>query len=304
MGAERLSIHSFSHSPNENSGTGSRPKAIITGARVGLGLETAKLLLSQGFDLVITGRSKARTREAADGLRSKLPDGPLSAQTVTGLALELGDLDSVKSFVAEHSVELSGWTHLVNNAGAKIESPYRSTAQGFEWHFGVNHLAHHLLTSLLLPIGAGSKRVVTVASIVARRGNPEHWGLTDAGISAGTYYSASKLANLAFMLQLQNRFSDVTATSAHPGFAKAEPYGNAFTRLGENLLAQSAAAGALPIAAAVLSEPGSYLGPRVLELWGPPAKAMVPETLRKESLHDLWDLSNGLTGATWPKSIN
>lgn len=250
--------------------------------------------------MVITGRSETATREAADSVRATLADGQRGAQTVKGLALELGDLDSVKNFVTEHSAELAGWTHLVNNAGAKIESPYKSTAQGFEWHFGVNHLAHHLLTSLLLPIGADTKRIITVASIVARRGNPDHWGLTDCGISAGTYYSASKLANLAFMLQLQDRFAGVSASSAHPGFAKAEPYGNAITRLGENLLAQSAAAGALPIAAAALAEPGSYLGPNVFELWGRPAKANVPATLSSEALTTLWELSNGLTGAIWP----
>ena len=233
-----------------------------------------------------------------------LAELPNANQSVTGLALELGDLDYVQGFVSEHTAELSGWTHLVNNAGAKIESPYKVTSQGFEWHFGVNHLAHHLLTSLLLPIGAKSKRVVTVASVVARRGNPENWGLTGEGTSTADYYSASKLANLAFMLQLHNRFAGVTATSAHPGFAKAEPYGNAITRLGENLLAQSAAAGALPIAAAVLTAPGSYLGPRVLELWGRPTKARVPETLQKVTLNDLWALSNGLTGATWPKKLD
>ena len=296
MGAERLSIHSFSHP----SSTGSRPKAIITGARVGLGLETAKLLLAQGFDVVITGRNERATRDAADDLRSTLDDEQRRTQTVTGLSLELGDLDSVRNFVGEHLETLTNWTHLVNNAGAKIENPYKSTAQGFEWHFGVNHLAHHLLTSLLLPIGAETKRVVTVGSIVARRGDPQHWGLTDTGISAGTYYSASKLANVAMMLQLQNRFSGVTATSAHPGFAKAEPYGTAITRLGEHLLAQSAGAGALSIFAAALAEPGAYLGPRAFELWGRPSNAVVPRTLSKESLDKLWELSNKLTGATWP----
>ena len=278
--------------------------AIITGARVGLGLETAKLLLAQGFDVVITGRNERATRDAADDLRSTINVEQRRTQTVTGLSLELGNLDSVRNFVGEHLEMLSGWTHLVNNAGAKIESPYKSTKQGFEWHFGVNHLAHHLLTSLLLPIGAESKRVVTVGSIVARRGNPEHWGLTDSGTSAGTYYSASKLANVAMMLQLQNRFSGVTATSAHPGFAKAEPYGNAITRLGENLLAQSAGNGALSIFAAAVAEPGAYLGPLAFELWGRPSDAVVPKTLSKESLDKLWELSNKLTGATWPKNLS
>lgn len=267
-------------------------------------METAKLLLAKGFDLVITGRSETATKATAEYLRSLFTTEQSRKQVVTALALELGNLDSVREFIVQNGEELSGWTHLVNNAGAKIESPYKNTAQGFEWHFGVNHLAHHLLTSLLLPIGADSRRVVTVASIVARQGNPEHWGLTENALSAGNYYSASKLANLAFMVQLQNRFSGVTATSAHPGFAKAEPYGNSLTRLGEYLLAQPAAAGALPIAAATTAEPGSYLGPRILELWGRPTKAVIPETINEHSITELWDLSNRLTGAIWPESLS
>jgi NAD(P)-dependent dehydrogenase (short-subunit alcohol dehydrogenase family) len=54
---------------------------------------------------------------------------------------------------------------LINNAGI-MATPFGTTEQGWEQQFGVNHLGHFLLTSLLVPRlkqGAPS-RVVCVAS--------------------------------------------------------------------------------------------------------------------------------------------
>ena len=293
-GADLLSTSPFSHS--EVPGPFSKPKAIITGGRVGLGYNTARALLARGFDVVITGRDSQSTIRVAEELGADFP-----GKSVTGLPLELSDLSAVRSFVAENTDALSGWTHLVNNAGAKIEKPFKRTTQGHEWHFGVNHLSHHLLTSLLLCLESDelSRRVVFVSSIVAKRGNPERWSNLDESASAGQHYANSKLANLASMLNLNQRVSAVTATAAHPGFARAEPYGNALTRFGEHLLAQSAARGSEPITAATLGTAGGYWGPNLLELWGKPAEVKISGKLNQQNLEELWRVSNALTGATW-----
>lgn len=290
-GAERLNTSPFSHRANAHNSAGT---AVITGGRVGLGFETAKLLLSRGFNVVITGRSPIGVSNAVKELRGQHP-----SMRVDGFALELGNLDAVRAAVTANQDLLRGWTHLVTNAGAKIESPNKLTAQGFEWHFGVNHLAHHLFTSLLLPLaGAEVPRVTAVASIVARHGQPALWGTTDLTVRTGQLYATSKLANLAWALELPHRVS-VTATAAHPGYARAEPYGNSLVRLGEILFAQSAAAGAKSLAAAVTATNGSYLGPRVGGFWGAPAPAKVPSVLRADNQKALWELSNDLTGAVW-----
>lgn len=54
---------------------------------------------------------------------------------------------------------------LVNNAGVMM-CPKGETEDGFETQFGTNHLAHFLLTLLLLPRIRNSKpaRIVTVSS--------------------------------------------------------------------------------------------------------------------------------------------
>lgn len=54
---------------------------------------------------------------------------------------------------------------LVNNAGVMM-CPLSQTEDGFEMHFGTNHLGHFLLTMLLLPRIKKSTpaRIVTVSS--------------------------------------------------------------------------------------------------------------------------------------------
>ena len=49
-----------------------------------------------------------------------------------------------------------------------MQCPYWRTAENFEMHFGVNHLAHFLLTNLLLDLlkkNGSSSRVITVTSV-------------------------------------------------------------------------------------------------------------------------------------------
>ncbi|MZE76517.1 SDR family NAD(P)-dependent oxidoreductase, partial [Streptomyces sp. SID5475] len=153
---------------------------------------------------------------------------------------------------------------LINNAGV-MALPYRRTADGFETQFGVNHLGHFALTGLLLPalLATPGARVVTVSS--AMHLLP---GAGDPGDPSGEEpyrrwmaYARSKSANLLFTHELSRRLrragSDVVAAAAHPGYAAtnlqtAGPRmeGRRGTErlmgLGGRLLAQPAAAGALP----------------------------------------------------------
>jgi NAD(P)-dependent dehydrogenase (short-subunit alcohol dehydrogenase family) len=99
---------------------------------------------------------------------------------------------------------------LVNNAGV-MAMPQRTTADGFEMQFGVNHLGHWALTAHLLPalLRAPAARVVTVTSTArhrARRLDPADVHL-ERGYGAWAAYARSKMANLHFGLGLQQRFA-------------------------------------------------------------------------------------------------
>jgi NAD(P)-dependent dehydrogenase (short-subunit alcohol dehydrogenase family) len=275
------------------------PLAIITGANTGLGFETARGLLQVGFEVVITSRDLERGEKAVARLKSEYPNGQISA-----LALDLSNQSSVRAFAPAFTQSHKKWDVLVLNAGAKVLSSYQETDSGIEYHFGVNAVGHFALVADLLALRAEVARVVSVSSIVARFA-PRQLGPAGSpkSYSAGASYSASKLSNYLFAIELQNRFGSDSFSSlaAHPGFARAEPYGPKSTRFFESFMAQSAAKGALPIIEAATNSSlpgGSYRVPKILELWGKPSEGIVPKITNRESLIKNWEILETLSGRT------
>ena len=181
---------------------------IVTGANSGLGLITARELARVGAHVVLAVRNIAKGEDAAAGISG----------SVEVRKLDLGDLASVREF-AEDAPEAEV---LVNNAGI-MGVPYVLTSDGFESQIGTNHLGHFALTNLLL--GKITDRVVTVSSIFHRMGNMD---LNDLNWQHRRYnawlaYAQSKLANLLFTSQLQQRLdqagSPVRSLAAHPGYS-------------------------------------------------------------------------------------
>lgn len=267
--------------------------ALVTGGSAGIGFSVAKQLQQRGYRVVITSRASDRAHRAAARLNELQPDSP----QVIGIALDLSDLQTVGPAMAQALAQVERLDVLVTNAGVKIERPFRKTAQGFEWHHGINHLGHYLLTRELAKSGM-SFHLTTVASVVARLGQPELWSDQDTDQGASAHYAASKLANLVFAQGVAAKLTPwcelLTANSAHPGFTKAEPYGSRITRFGETLMAQNCDAGARPISEAASSNTTDdfvYLGPRVAELWGNPSPAKLPKAAGLETAKQLFELS-------------
>ncbi|WP_017599266.1 oxidoreductase [Nocardiopsis lucentensis] len=275
--------------------------AVVTGANSGLGLETTRVLARKGMRVVMAVRDEEKGRTAA-----KSVDGTTEVRP-----LDLADLASVRAFA-------EGWDGpihlLVNNAGV-MALPRSYTADGFETQFGVNHLGHFALTNLLLTHVTG--RVVTVSSGLHRavRGIDFDDPNLDSGYTPGRAYAQSKLANLLFTLELQRRLeaagSPVLATAAHPGYAAtnlqshaANPLARALMAVGNRLIAQSGAVGALPtIYAATQDVPGAaFAGPT--KMGG--TRGVPGLCSRSEAAWDsiaarrLWTVSEELTGVEFP----
>jgi NAD(P)-dependent dehydrogenase (short-subunit alcohol dehydrogenase family) len=198
--------------------------AVVTGSNGGLGLQTALVLAGAGAHVVMAARDPAKTAAAEERVRVSHPAASLEV-----VSLDLGDLSSVaaaaRSVLARHEqVDL-----LVDNAGV-MAMPRRTTADGFEVQFGVNHLGHWALTAHLLPalLRAPAARVVTVTSTARHRAgrlDPADVHL-ERGYGAWSAYARSKMANLHFGLGLQQRFAraGVRASSlvAHPGLTNTD----------------------------------------------------------------------------------
>ena len=194
---------------------------IITGANTGIGLETAVDLAKRGARVILACRDDRRGETAALEVkeRSKSDDVLFSK-------LDLASLKSVREFAERTLEEESRIDILVNNAGVMIP-PYSTTKDGFELQFGVNHLGHFLLTSLLLDRikEAPAGRVVTVSSMGHMAGRINFDDLqSKKSYSKMGAYAQSKLANILFTQSLAKRLkgTSVTAYSLHPGSVLTE----------------------------------------------------------------------------------
>lgn len=184
---------------------------MVTGPSSGIGMVIAKTLAADGFHVVAAGRSEARVSPVVDEIVS---DGG-SAEF---LHLDLASLASARrageTFIASgRPLDL-----LVNNAGIGISQRGR-TEDGFEVHFGINHLGHFLLTKLLFDAMGTNARVVQVASSVHYSAKGIPFDRLRRGTSLIGYreYAVSKLANVLFVRELARRRPDLATYAVHPG---------------------------------------------------------------------------------------
>lgn len=289
---------------------------VVTGANSGIGYEAVRELARNGAHVVLACRDAARTHEAIEHVRALQPTASLEF-----LQLDLASLASVHRFAEELAERHPRLDVLCNNAGV-MAIPYRKTADGFEMQLGTNHLGHFALTGLLLErlLAAPGARVVTVSSTAHKMGRMRFDDLHfERGYSRWPAYGQSKLANLLFAYELQRRLeaasADAISVACHPGYAAtnlqfAGPrmdgswlMENVMT-LGNRLLSQSAAMGALPTLYAATAEEvrgGDYVGPDgFFETTGHPKKTTSSARARDvEAARRLWEVSERLTGVVY-----
>lgn len=143
---------------------------------MGLGYEVAKDFSRRNGNVVIACRNVGKGKEAAKSITSST-----GKDNVECLELDLASLASVRDFISKMQSEpkFSSIHALVCNAGVWIPSPKdekditkTTTKDGFEMHFGVNHLSHFLLARSLQDqlARSGDGRIVFVASSLMKSG--------------------------------------------------------------------------------------------------------------------------------------
>jgi NAD(P)-dependent dehydrogenase (short-subunit alcohol dehydrogenase family) len=188
---------------------------LVTGSTDGIGRQTALELARAGAEVVVHGRTLDKARRAA---------GEIAAETgreVLAVAADLASLAEVRALAADVLARAPRLSVLVNNAGI-LDRERHTTVDGLERTFVVNHLAHFLLTHLLLDRlrGNAPARIVNVSSGLHSSGQIDFADLQRVhrydGFSA---YSDSKLANVLFTNELARRLGkpDVGVFALHPG---------------------------------------------------------------------------------------
>lgn len=192
---------------------------VITGGNSGIGKEAAVALASMGAHVVITARSAAKGEAALADVRSRAGSG-----SVELASLDLASFKSIHACAADLLSRLPRIDVLLDNAGI-VSTRRQETQDGFELTFGVNHLGHFLLTTLLLDRirESAPARIITVASGAhrsVRRGLDFDDLQSTRRYGAMNAYARSKLANILFSNELARRLAGtgVSSNALHPGF--------------------------------------------------------------------------------------
>ena len=179
---------------------------VITGGTSGLGLETARLLVAAGGDVLVVGSDQAKGAAAEQTLNT----AAVGSGQATFVRADLASLQDVRALAATITERIDHLDVLINNAGI-ITTERVQTVDGFERTFAVNYLAPFALTNALLPLlrASAPSRVLCLTAAVEPIGRlpfkdlqrEHHFG----GLRA---YSQSKKALAMYTLELAQRERD------------------------------------------------------------------------------------------------
>jgi NAD(P)-dependent dehydrogenase (short-subunit alcohol dehydrogenase family) len=196
-------------------------RILVTGASSGLGIETARALVSRGAQVVGAVRDLNKARTATEVVRAAVArDGGLEL-----VELDLASLASVRK-CADNLVDKGElFDVVITNAGV-MACPKEMTKDGFEMQFGTNHLGHFVLVNRIVSLFKQGARLVNLSSSGHRFSdvnledpNFEHTEYTEFGA-----YGRSKTANILFAVEFDRRHkqSGIRATAVHPGGIQTE----------------------------------------------------------------------------------
>ena len=142
-----------------------RPVCLISGGSSGIGLSTAQLFASHGYDISICGRREAKLAGAKDLV---LESNPLVDCLVVQADLE--DIQQARSF-AKQTIERFGRVDvLVNNAANTVLAPFGEiTSEAFESALNINIRSLFYLTQIVWNqmMQQGTGVVVNISSLAA-----------------------------------------------------------------------------------------------------------------------------------------
>ena len=258
-------------------------------------------------------RNVDRSAAAIDTLKKEFGAGA----DVTFVHLDLGALDTVRKGAANVLARVSRIDALICNAAIAHMPTRELTVDGFEAHFGVNHLGHFLLCGLLFDrIEESAGRIVMVGSkgykFGAKRIYFEDIDFERKYDSHNPYYQ-SKLAQVMFGYELQRRAQaaakKITIQVCHPGASRTNLLNDtaSFALKASwavlSLFAQSAEKGSWPETLCVVEEEvesNKMYAPTTLEMVGPIGEVPIdPCALDRESAAKLWTVSEEKTGLSW-----
>lgn len=289
---------------------------IITGANAGTGFQASRIFLSKGAKVVMLNRSAEKSTAAIENLKAEFG----ASADVSFIRMDLADLASVREAAAQVLKSVPRIDALICNAAIAQVPTRKLTGDGFESQLGTNHYGHFVLCGMLFDrLEENNGRIVVVASLGYKMGlrtiqfEDMNW---DRNYKANPAYSQSKLAQMMFAYELQDRVKATSRTVGvfvcHPGASATSlisTSGSLTTRIVFGLmslspLVQSAQKGAYPEVMCA-TEKGmdqrALYGPTGRMEWvGPVGRgSLEPYAYDKAVMEQLWERSEKETGFHW-----
>ena len=235
--------------------------ALITGASQGIGEAIAQRLASDGCDLVLA----SRRQDACERVGEALAEHEVETLSV---AMDVGDLDSVKEGVDAALERFGQIDSLINNAGITRDQLLLRLAPE-DWDAvlrtdltGVYNCTKAVLRSMFR---RRSGRVVTISSVVGLLGNPGQ-----------TAYAAAKAGVFGFTKSLAREVAsrNITVNAVAPGYISTEMTAALPDQARERLLEQiplgrlGTGADVAGVVRFLLSEDAAYVTGQVLSVDG------------------------------------
>jgi NAD(P)-dependent dehydrogenase (short-subunit alcohol dehydrogenase family) len=274
---------------------------VVTGANRGIGLGAARALARGGNRVLMACRDPVGVEGIRDGLAADPLVSAAGGRVELAPPLDLGSLESVRTFAVALSRSGTAIDALVNNAGVLCSSR-AVTADGFERSLGVNFLGPFLLTRLLVPLIGTGGRIVNTSSVAGLCGrfDPDDLAMDEEEYHPLRAYARSKLAVILGTLELARRLEGRVAVNAvHPGVVNTrilamdrwfDPLADLFFRP----FVRGIDSGAAPTVELALSPRLEGVTGRYFSRFRPvrlPARIADPEAGRA-----LWDLASDLVG--------
>ncbi len=171
----------------------SAPTAVVTGGSRGIGQAIATALARDGYQVILTYRSRREEAEAvADAIIT-------AGGKATPARLDIGDADDIRRFFAEEIKGQVDLAVLVNNAGiTKDGFLVRMKEEDFDSVVGVNLRGTFICTQEAAKIMTKRRkgRIVNISSVVGQMGNAgqANYAAAKAGIIGFTKSCAKELA--------------------------------------------------------------------------------------------------------------
>ncbi len=269
--------------------------AVITGANSGIGKETVKGLLKEGFKVIMICRDTEKSQNTLYDLENKF-DKNFIKMIVADLTIK----DQIKAAGKEILNTEDHIDVLINNAGVyKVKQVIND--EKIETNMAVHYFAMARLTKILLPLLKKSKqgRIINLTSELFKQGKiNDSFPLSYKKYNAKKAYNNSKLAVVLYTQRLAGILKDtnLTVNCVHPGVVGTDifrDYPDFFMKIFKKMLSTPEEGAKPSIKLAVDPELDSQSGLYFYML----KESTIPLKFREEELlNKIWSQTKNIVG--------